>query len=118
MAENKVFKQRAEAAETALATTQAELAQAQTELAALKAEHAQIEGLLSAAQENEKTVVQQATDMVAQSGIPAEELPKQETEGNDFLTQYKAAQKAGGVTLGKFMKEHKSEINAMLRGEG
>jgi hypothetical protein len=112
------FRTRAETAESELARVQGELATANSELTKLRLEQKQIQDALTAAENDKKTVAAAAADIVAQTGIPAAELPAQSAEATDFDSRHKAAMKAGPRALGKFMRENKAEIREQLRKQG
>lgn len=67
---------------------------------------------------NQQTVAAAAADIVAQTGVPTEELPKQSAEGSDFESRHKAAMKAGPRALGQFMRENRAEVREQLRKQG
>ena len=73
-----------------LAESQEQLAQAEAtiislteEKEALSAENVAIGKVVTQLEEQEKTVTQKATSLVARTGLPPEELPAQETEGDE-----------------------------------
>lgn len=82
-AEASNFKKQLGEAQEQLAQAEATIISLTEEKEALSAENVAIGKVVTQLEEQEKTVTQKATSVVAATGLPPEELPAQETEGDE-----------------------------------
>jgi regulator of replication initiation timing len=74
----------------------------------------EFEALVNEAESTARTVTQEATEMVAATGIEIADLPAQESEPQGFEDRFQAAKAAGPTALSKFMTENAAEVKARL----
>jgi Asp-tRNA(Asn)/Glu-tRNA(Gln) amidotransferase B subunit len=114
-AENRSLQSQISDFRSQLAEQQAQIESLTANNLELAEQNAEVTKLVAEAELTAKTATEQATEMVAATGQPVEDLPEQDVEEQSFEARFEAAKAAGPGALSAFMTENRTEVRRHLR---